>query len=64
MAKKKTKYTSPEVNEKELSDFREHCSLMDEKSKAITAKYKKWWDIKKKTWKTNFVGHEGWQFLL
>tara|TARA_Y100000310_G_C19989748_1_gene493566 strand:- start:246 stop:437 length:192 start_codon:yes stop_codon:yes gene_type:complete len=63
MAKKK-KYVAPKTNQKELDDFQEHCKLMNEKSKAISAKYKKWWDIKKKRWKPNFVGHEGWQFLL
>ena len=63
MAKKKT-YIAPKVNEKELDEFKEHTKLMTEKSKAISAKYKKWWDLEKKTWKPNFVGHESWQFLL
>lgn len=53
MAKKKTFKTS-KVDKQELEDFRKHSKMINEKSKAISAKYKKWWDSENKTWKKNF----------
>ena len=57
MTRKKTRFKSPKADDKELEEFREHSKMMDEKSKAISKKYKTWWDDEKKTWKRGFDGH-------
>lgn len=54
MATKKKTYKSPKADEEEMQKFREHSELIEEKSKAIIAKYAKWWDTKKKKWKDGF----------
>lgn len=54
MSPKKKTYKSPKADEEEMQKFREHSRLIEEKSKAIIAKYAKWWDIKKKKWKDGF----------
>jgi hypothetical protein len=53
MAKKKT-FKAPEADKQELEDFRKHIKTTNEKTKAISDKYKMWWDSDKKTWKKNF----------
>ena len=54
MPPKKKKYNAPKADEQELQKFREHSKLIDEKSKAIVAKYGKWWVKNKKSWKEGF----------
>jgi hypothetical protein len=56
MAKKK-KYQSPKSDIKELEEFKKHSKLINEKSKAVTEKYREWWDTENKTWKKGFEGH-------
>ena len=53
MAKKK-KYNAPKTSEEELIKFREHINMINEKTKAISAKDRKWWDKETKTWKKGF----------
>ena len=48
MPKKKT-FKKPENNEEELENFRLHIKMINEKTKAIVEKYRKWWDKDKKT---------------
>ena len=57
MGKKKAKFRSPKVSQKDLEEFREHLKIIDEKSKAISEKYKKWWDSDKRGWKRGFDEH-------
>ena len=57
MARKKKKFKANKTDEKELEEFREHIRIMNDKSKAISEKYKRWWDKDKKTWKKGFKGH-------
>ena len=57
MARKKTKYKPPKADKAELEEFREHMRTINEKSKAISEKYKKWWDTEKRDWKEGFSGH-------
>ena len=57
MARKKTKYKPPKADKAELEEFKKHIRTMNEKSKAISEKYKKWWDTEKKDWKEGFSGH-------
>jgi|TARA_R110000823_G_scaffold273285_2_gene392344 hypothetical protein len=54
---KKVAYKGQEVDEKELQEFREHSKMIDEKSKVIIEKYRKWWDKDKGTWKKGFKEH-------
>tara|TARA_R100000995_G_C3384269_1_gene77413 strand:+ start:329 stop:499 length:171 start_codon:yes stop_codon:yes gene_type:complete len=56
MAKKK-KYKPPETDENEMEKFREHTRLINEKTKAICQRYRKWWDKEKGTWKKGYKGH-------
>ena len=37
--------------------FGEHLKMINEKTKAIVEKYRKWWDKDKRTWKKGFKGH-------
>jgi hypothetical protein len=57
MAKKK-KYTAPKEDKKEIEEFKEHSKLIDEKIKAISATYKRWWDKDKKTWKQGYKNED------
>ncbi len=54
MAPKKKNYKAPKADEEDMLKFREHSKLIEEKSKAIIARYAKWWDNNKKTWKEGF----------
>ena len=54
---KKVAYKGQEVDEKELQEFRKHSKMIDEKSKVIIEKYRKWWDKDKGTWKKGFKEH-------
>ena len=56
MVKKKV-YKAQDIDEDEMARFKEHSKLMNQKSKAISEKYRKWWDKDKKTWKEGFKGH-------
>ena len=56
MAKKKV-YKAQDIDEDEMARFKEHSKLMNQKSKTISEKYRKWWDKDKKTWKEGFKGH-------
>ena len=51
MPPKKKKFNKPKTDEKELQEFRDHIKMINEKNKAISEKYRKWWDKDKKTWK-------------
>ena len=53
MAKKK-KYNAPKTDEEELIKFREHMKLINDKTKAIVEKYRKYWDKETRTWKKGF----------
>ena len=50
----KKKYIPNKTNEKELEEFRDHQKIINEKTKAIVEKYRKWCDKDKKTWKKGF----------
>ena len=56
MAKKK-RLKKPETSQEELENFRLHIKMINEKTKAIGEKYRKWQDKDKKTWKKGFKGH-------
>jgi len=56
LAKKKP-YKAPKVDEEYMKEFREHTKIIKDKTKAISEKYRRWWDIKNKTWKKGFKGH-------
>jgi hypothetical protein len=51
---KKKKYNPPKTSEEESIKFREHINMINEKIKAISSKYRKWWDKETKTWKKGF----------
>tara|TARA_R100000008_G_C3583235_1_gene170128 strand:- start:224 stop:397 length:174 start_codon:yes stop_codon:yes gene_type:complete len=53
MAKKK-KYTPPKTDKKELEEFKKHSKIIEEKIKAISETYRKWWDKDKGTWKEGY----------
>lgn len=57
MPPKKKKFNKPKTDEKELQEFRDHIKMINEKNKAISEKYRKWWDKDKKTLKKEFKGH-------
>jgi hypothetical protein len=57
MPRKKTRYKPPKADKAELEEFREHTRTINEKSKAVLEKYKKWWDTDKRKWKEGFSGH-------
>ena len=57
MAPKKKKYIANDTDEKELKEFRDHLKMINEKTKAIVEKYRRWWDKEKKTWKKGFSNH-------
>ena len=57
MAPKKKKYIANDTDEKELKEFRDHLKMINEKTKAIVEKYRRWWDKEKKTWKKGFSHH-------
>ena len=54
MPTKKKKYIANKTDEKELQEFRDHLKMINEKTKNIVEKYRKWWDKEKKTWKEGF----------
>jgi hypothetical protein len=54
---KKKKYKAPKIDEKELQELRDHLKMINDKTKAISEKYKKWWDTEKRAWKKGFKGH-------
>tara|TARA_R110000751_G_scaffold281181_1_gene383698 strand:+ start:606 stop:785 length:180 start_codon:yes stop_codon:yes gene_type:complete len=54
---KKIAYKGHKADEEELQEFREHSKMIDEKSKVIIEKYRKWWDKDKGTWKKGFKEH-------
>lgn len=56
MAKKK-EYEPKENDDWDLEAAREHRKTIEEKSKAISDTYKKWWDKKNHTWKKGFREH-------
>lgn len=60
MPPKKKKYQPTKTDDKELQDFRDHIKMINEKTKVIVEKYRKWWDKDKRTWKKGFKGHEQW----
>lgn len=56
---KKKKYVPSTQSTQEEEDVqREQWRIIKEKEVAILAKYKKWWDVKKRTWKPGFDGHK------
>ena len=60
MPPKKKKYVPKKTDEKELQEFRDHLKMINEKTKTINQKYRKWWDKEKGTWKEGFKGHDKW----
>ena len=56
MAKKK-KYVPQKDDDWDVEADREHRRIVGEKEKAIKAKYQRWWDQDKGTWKKGFKGH-------
>jgi hypothetical protein len=54
---KKKRFKKPEFGEEELENLRLHSIMIEEKTKAINEKYRKWWDKENKTWKKGFKGH-------
>ena len=54
---KKKKYTPKEDDDWDMEEAKEHREAIKEKEKAITKKYKKWWDQKKGKWKEGFDEH-------
>lgn len=57
MAREKKKFKAPRVNQEELKKFNEHLKLIEEKTKTISERYQKWWDVEKKTWKKGYEQH-------
>jgi len=53
MAKKK-KYIPPKTNEGDIEKFKEHSKLIEEKIKAISETYRRWWDKDKGDWKKGY----------
>ena len=51
---KKKKYNAPKTDEEELKNFRDHISMINEKTKAIVQKYRKYWHKEARTWKKCF----------
>ena len=56
MAKKK-QYAPKKDDDWDEEAMKEHRRVILEKSKAITEKYKKWWDFERHCWKDGFPGH-------
>ena len=57
MANKKKKYKPKENDDWDEQVAREHRKAIDEKTRAISETYKKWWDTDKHQWKNGFEGH-------
>tara|TARA_R110002020_G_scaffold103752_3_gene243108 strand:- start:17073 stop:17252 length:180 start_codon:yes stop_codon:yes gene_type:complete len=53
----KKKYVPRKDDDWDADADREHRRVILEKSKAISEKYRTWWDSKKKSWKKGFTGH-------
>ena len=60
MPPKKKKYIPNKTEEKELQEFRDHLRMINEKTRTIVEKYRKWWDKDTRTWKKGFKGHGKW----
>ncbi len=60
MPPKKKKYIPNKADEKELQEFRDHLRMINEKTRTIVEKYRKWWDKDTRTWKKGFKGHGKW----
>jgi hypothetical protein len=58
VVKKKKYVANTQSTQEEEEAQREQWRIIKEKEAAILAKYKKWWDIKKRTWKPRFEGHK------
>ena len=56
MAKKKN-YVPKTKDDWNVEEAKEHRKVIEEKSKAIAEKYKKWWDTDKRKWREGFSGH-------
>ena len=54
MPPKKKKYIPKKADERELQEFKDHLKMINEKTKNIVEKYRKWWDKEKKSWKEGF----------
>ena len=54
MPPKKKKYIPKKADERELQEYKDHLKMINEKTKNIVEKYRKWWDKEKKTWKEGF----------
>ena len=56
--KKKKKYQPREDDNWDIEADREHRRIIEEKLKAISETYKKWWDKEKHTWKKGYKRNE------
>lgn len=56
---KKKKYEPREDDDWDEGAAREHRRIIDEKSKAISETYKRWWDKDNKRWKRGFKRDDG-----
>jgi hypothetical protein len=54
---KKNKYKAPEVDDELMKEISKHNKIIDENSKIVLEKYRKWWDKETHTWKKGFEGH-------
>jgi len=58
LAKKKKKYIPPPKDDAELQEMREHWKVINEKTKEIVERYRKWWDKDKRKWKEGYKQNE------
>ena len=58
VSKKKKYVPGTQITQEEEEAQREQWRIIREKEAALLAKYKKWWDFKKRTWKPRFDGHK------
>ena len=56
---KKKKYQPREDDDWDKEAARDHHRIINEKSKAISETYKKWWDKDNKRWKKGFKRDDG-----
>ena len=52
--RKKIVFKQNKISESELEAIKEHGKIIDAKSKTITERYRKGWDIDKGTWKKGY----------
>ena len=64
MGKKKNKYTPKKDYDWDAESVKKFRQTIKENSKAITEKYRKWWDKDKHTWKKDFPGHNEYKTKL